>query len=1070
MPKIIAITFGKFNPPHIGHHALAQGLVSYANNLSVPHMIYSSRRHMKATKTPKPHKDTPLDPEKKLVHLRRAFQTDNVQLATSPHEVIQKLIDDGHEVHLMLGSDRIEDTAPGLYEKFGTEKLKIIPFGETRSKEATGVAGASSTKMRQHAIEKNYNAFKEQLPPHMTNDHAEELYTDVRSGLKAAGEKLNEEVSAQTRLKLSRIAKRTAKIRAVKRKARQRRRRNLPQLKKRAKQSVKSNLRHRYFKGSWQKLGYGTRVSIDRNVNKRKKIADSMIKRILPNVIRGESERLNNLSTRRESLENIILPLLLEARTGQRKSGSTKTGANSAKERAQARGRKRKQRTKEDASKKAGNVQGKFAVVRGKTGKFRGKLMVIDSGSVDPSKHSIITKPQDFDLGDGQKILTDKKFVNTDSSIELYGMQRGEMTAPRKTKEKPKQEAKKPKATKATKAAKAPRTQKEELPPIDFKIDQNWQMPKDMKSRGFKAADHEWAFVALAEMLVNNQDPKKLIKEGSLTEEQYMQLADNRNLTQAALRVLENSGFMGSKKGKYRFMHSGTAGGMKNSDLYRDIGAVNNTSKADVIVEDLEAKDNDPMKVMGISFKSGAAQLGSSKEKETKAMATYAYEKTKKNMDKRCRGLIENLIDKGFEQMSESLKLPGGIDVFKKDVGGVASANPKVAKAVNDSIKINKGLEKDIADIFDNCKPFKKALLHEAATGEGKFANQYNEEIFKKTGKKLNTGIATHVLAISDDAKNASLVPIDEDFIDKIEPEVKMYVAAKTTDAGTSADIKEYKDTKEQLIAASKEGKFSAFKNIVEKRVYEGYKRKGIKPPSFNDKELKSMMDKISKTDSLPNAFKFKLLQAKAALRFGVAGQKGEIEESIVYKFMKKFISEEATVAIDADFEDNNGQNSIYDQLYDLQDSGDLESVDPDQWLEMSKEFVGDDLMKFLEFMGVELNGFDTNSINFADMFAQQYSPRMNTVYINGRPKYIPVMEEILNERNYRKEYDNYHSKPEQRKNRSKRVQARRLMQKLGKVRKGDGKDVDHKDGNPKNNGKHNLRVRSKSANRADND
>jgi hypothetical protein len=43
-------------------------------------------------------------------------------------------------------------------------------------------------------------------------------------------------------------------------------------------------------------------------------------------------------------------------------------------------------------------------------------------------------------------------------------------------------------------------------------------------------------------------------------------------------------------------------------------------------------------------------------------------------------------------------------------------------------------------------------------------------------------------------------------------------------------------------------------------------------------------------------------------------------------------------------------------------------------------------------------------------------------------------------------------------------------MMKLGKVRKGDGKDVDHKDGNPKNNGKHNLRVRSKSANRADND
>ena len=42
-------------------------------------------------------------------------------------------------------------------------------------------------------------------------------------------------------------------------------------------------------------------------------------------------------------------------------------------------------------------------------------------------------------------------------------------------------------------------------------------------------------------------------------------------------------------------------------------------------------------------------------------------------------------------------------------------------------------------------------------------------------------------------------------------------------------------------------------------------------------------------------------------------------------------------------------------------------------------------------------------------------------------------------------------------------------MQKLGKVKKGDGNDVDHKDGNPKNNSRSNLRVRDKSSNRADN-
>lgn len=69
--------------------------------------------------------------------------------------------------------------------------------------------------------------------------------------------------------------------------------------------------------------------------------------------------------------------------------------------------------------------------------------------------------------------------------------------------------------------------------------------------------------------------------------------------------------------------------------------------------------------------------------------------------------------------------------------------------------------------------------------------------------------------------------------------------------------------------------------------------------------------------------------------------------------------------------------------------------------------------------------------------------------------------------RNYRKEYDNYQGKPDQIKKRASRNAARRKMEKAGKVRKGDGKDVDHKNGNPKDNGKKNLRVQSKSSNRS---
>jgi hypothetical protein len=46
--------------------------------------------------------------------------------------------------------------------------------------------------------------------------------------------------------------------------------------------------------------------------------------------------------------------------------------------------------------------------------------------------------------------------------------------------------------------------------------------------------------------------------------------------------------------------------------------------------------------------------------------------------------------------------------------------------------------------------------------------------------------------------------------------------------------------------------------------------------------------------------------------------------------------------------------------------------------------------------------------------------------------------------RNYRKEYDEYHAKPEQKRRRAQRNSARGKAEKAGKVRKGDGKEVHH--------------------------
>lgn len=73
-----------------------------------------------------------------------------------------------------------------------------------------------------------------------------------------------------------------------------------------------------------------------------------------------------------------------------------------------------------------------------------------------------------------------------------------------------------------------------------------------------------------------------------------------------------------------------------------------------------------------------------------------------------------------------------------------------------------------------------------------------------------------------------------------------------------------------------------------------------------------------------------------------------------------------------------------------------------------------------------------------------------------------------MSKRNYRKEYDEYHAKPEQKKRRAQRNAARRKAMREGKVRKGDDKEVDHTDHSNRRGRLNNKKVRvtSRRANR----
>jgi hypothetical protein len=66
--------------------------------------------------------------------------------------------------------------------------------------------------------------------------------------------------------------------------------------------------------------------------------------------------------------------------------------------------------------------------------------------------------------------------------------------------------------------------------------------------------------------------------------------------------------------------------------------------------------------------------------------------------------------------------------------------------------------------------------------------------------------------------------------------------------------------------------------------------------------------------------------------------------------------------------------------------------------------------------------------------------------------------------RDYEKEYQTYHKK--HLKDKNSRNRARYAAEKAGKVRVGDGKEIDHKDNNPLNNSASNTRIISRNTNR----
>ena len=107
----------------------------------------------------------------------------------------------------------------------------------------------------------------------------------------------------------------------------------------------------------------------------------------------------------------------------------------------------------------------------------------------------------------------------------------------------------------------------------------------------------------------------------------------------------------------------------------------------------------------------------------------------------------------------------------------------------------------------------------------------------------------------------------------------------------------------------------------------------------------------------------------------------------------------------------------------------------------------------------------DTGDFDFSAKNVKELKKILKDIGANPNK---PSFGELPEDRDYRKEYDNYHAQPEQRERNAARLRARRQMVKAGKVEKFDKKDVHHKDNNPLNNKEDNLAVTTQNWNRTE--
>lgn len=183
----VFFTFGRMNPPTIGHGKLMSVLATKAGKN--PYKVYLSQSFDP--------KKNPLTYEQKIKHVRKMFpkHARNVILnkkLRNVFEVASALYDQGfNKVTMVVGADRVTEFKTllekyngekGRHGFYNFEKINVVSAGD-RDPDAEGVEGMSASKQRENAKNNDFTTFSQGVPNTMSNKDAKRLFNDVRAGM-----------------------------------------------------------------------------------------------------------------------------------------------------------------------------------------------------------------------------------------------------------------------------------------------------------------------------------------------------------------------------------------------------------------------------------------------------------------------------------------------------------------------------------------------------------------------------------------------------------------------------------------------------------------------------------------------------------------------------------------------------------------------------------------------------------------------------------------------------------------------------------------------------------------------